>query len=147
MKVFEIRKEVWLPRSIDEVFDFFSDAHNLERLTPPTLRFEILTPSPIRMTTGTMIDYKLRLRGIPVRWQSEITVWEPPHRFVDEQRRGPYRMWKHEHTFVESGGGVLAKDRVTYAVPGGALINTLFVARDVRNIFDYRAERLLEALG
>ena len=147
MRVFEIRKEVWLPRPIDEVFDFFSDARNLERLTPPTLRFEVLTPSPIRMAAGTLIDYKLKLRGIPVRWQSEITMWDPPHRFVDEQRRGPYRMWKHEHTFVESDGGVFAKDNVSYAVPGGALINTLFVARDVRNIFDYRTEQLLKALG
>ena len=147
MRVFEIRNEVWLPRPIDEVFDFFADAHNLERLTPATLKFEILTPSPIRMETGAFIDYKLKLRGIPIRWQSEITAWEPPYRFVDEQRRGPYRMWVHEHTFIEKDRGVLAKDAVNYAVPGGALVNKLLVARDVRKIFDYRAERLLEFLG
>ncbi len=147
MSVFALRNEVWLPRPIDEVFEFFSDAYNLETLTPPILRFEVLTPAPIRMETGTLIDYKLRLRGLPVRWQSEITAWEPPHRFVDEQRRGPYSMWVHEHTFVEKDGGTLAKDNVDYSVPGGALVNRLFVARDVRKIFEYRTERLLEALG
>ena len=147
MRVFALRNEVWLPRPIDEVYEFFSDAYNLETLTPPILRFEVLTPAPIRMAAGTLIDYKLRLRGLPVRWQSEITVWEPPRRFVDEQRRGPYSMWVHEHTFEEKDGGTLAKDNVNYAVPGGALVNRLFVARDVRRIFEYRTERLLEALG
>ncbi|MCY4653523.1 MAG: SRPBCC family protein [Dehalococcoidia bacterium] len=147
MSVFALRNEVWLPRPIDEVFEFFSDAYNLETLMPPILRFEVLTPAPIRMAAGTLIDYKLRLRGLPVRWQSEITVWEPPRRFVDEQRRGPYSMWVHEHTFEEKDGGTLAKDNVNYAVPGGALVNRLFVARDVRRIFEYRTERLLEALG
>ena len=147
MRIFTLNNEVWLPRPIDEVFEFFSDAHNLETLTPPPLRFEILTPSPIRMAVGTLIDYKLRLRGIPVRWRSEITAWEPPCRFVDEQRRGPYSMWSHEHIFEEIDGGTLAKDIVNYAVPGGALVNKLFVARDVRGIFEYRTERLLDALG
>ena len=147
MRVFTLRNEVWLPRSIDEVFEFFSDAYNLETLTPPILRFQVLTPAPIRMAVGTLIDYKLRLRGAPVKWQSEITAWEPPYRFLDEQRRGPYSMWVHEHTFVEKDGGTLAKDKVNYAVPGGALVNKLFVARDMRKIFEYRTERLLEALG
>ena len=147
MNVFTLLNEVWLPSQIDEVFEFFSDPYNLEELTPPILRFEVLTPAPIRMAEGTLIDYKLRLRGIPVRWQSEITAWEPPVRFVDEQRRGPYSMWVHEHTFVEKDGGTLARDNVNYAVPGGALVNKLFVARDVRRIFEYRTERLLEALG
>lgn len=147
MRIFEFRNEVWLPSPIDDVFEFFSDAHNLEILTPPILKFEVLTPAPIRMAIGTLIDYKLRLRGVPVRWQSEITAWEPPYRFVDEQRRGPYRMWVHEHTFAEKNGGTLAEDKVNYAVPGGALVHKLFVAKDVRRIFEYRTERLLEALG
>ena len=147
MRVFTLQNEVWLPRPIGEVFEFFADAHNLETITPPLLRFEVLTPAPILMETGTLIDYKLRLRGIPMKWQSEITAWEPPHRFVDEQRRGPYSMWVHEHTFEEKDGGTLARDHVSYAVPGGTLVNRLFVARDVRKIFDYRTERLLEALG
>ena len=147
MRIFVLRNEVWLPRPIGEVFEFFADAHNLEALTPPMLRFEVLTPAPIRMEAGTLIDYKLRLRGIPMRWQSEITAWDPPHRFVDEQRRGPYSMWAHEHIFEEKDCGTLARDIVNYAVPGGALVNRLFVARDVRRIFEYRTERLLEALG
>jgi ligand-binding SRPBCC domain-containing protein len=147
MRVFTLQNEVWLPRPIGEVFEFFADAHNLETITPPLLRFEVLTPAPIRMETGTLIDYKLWLRGIPMRWQSEITAWEPPHRFVDEQHRGPYSMWVHEHTFEEKDGGTLARDHVSYVVPGGALVHKLFVARDVRGIFDYRTERLLEALG
>ena len=146
MRVFTLQNEVWLPRQIDEVFEFFSDAYNLEALTPPMLRFEVLTPAPIRMAVGTLIDYRLRLRGVPVRWQSEITAWEPPFRFVDEQRRGPYSMWVHEHMFEERDGGTLAKDNVNYAVPGGALVHRLFVARDVRKIFEYRTERLREAL-
>ena len=147
MRIFKLDNEVWLPRPIDEVFEFFSDARNLETLTPPMLRFEVLTPPPIRMAVGTVIDYKLRLRGVPIKWQSEITAWEPPYRFVDEQRRGPYSMWVHEHTFVEKDGGTLAVDKVKYAVPGGALVNKLFVARDVRRIFEYRTERMLGALG
>ena len=147
LKTFTLKSEVWLPRPIGEVFEFFSDAHNLETITPATLRFEVLTPSPIRMEVGTLIDYKLRLRGAPIKWQSEITVWEPPYRFVDEQRRGPYRLWTHEHTFVEKDGGTLAKDKVEYAVLGGALVNKLFVERDVRRIFEYRTERLREELG
>lgn len=147
MRVFTLRNEVWVPRPIGEVFEFFADAHNLETLTPPMLRFEVLTPAPIPMAAGTLIDYQLRLRGIPMRWQSEITAWEPPHRFVDEQRRGPYSLWVHEHTFEEKDGGTLARDIVNYAVPGGALVNRLFVAQDVRGIFEYRTARLLEALG
>ncbi|HZA25273.1 MAG TPA: SRPBCC family protein, partial [Dehalococcoidia bacterium] len=88
--------EQWFPLRPEEVFSFFSDALNLELITPPWLRFKVLTVSPIEMKEGTVIDYRLRLRGIPLRWQSQITVWEPPHRFVDQQRRGPYRLWVHE---------------------------------------------------
>jgi len=99
------------------------------------------------MNPGALIDYRLRLRGIPIRWQSEITAWEPPHRFVDEQRRGPYRQWIHEHTFVEQEGGTLARDRVQYAVPGGSLVNYLFVARDLKRVFAFREETLLGIFG
>ena len=89
-----------------------------------------------------MIDYRLRLWGIPIRWQSEITEWEPPHRFVDEQRRGPYRRWIHEHTFVERDGGTLACDRLQYSVLGGSLADYLFVARDLKRVFAFRQETL-----
>ena len=138
MRTFTLTNELWLPQPPAEVFPFFADASNLERLTPPSLRFQILTPSPIEMVVGTLIDYRIRLRGIPMRWQSEITEWEPPHRFVDEQRRGPYRQWIHEHTFTAQNGGTLAVDIVQYAVLGGVTIQRLFVAPELRRIFDYR---------
>ena len=99
------------------------------------------------MSQGLKIDYKLRLRGLPVRWQSEITRWEPPALFVDEQRRGPYRLWVHEHRFREENGMTLAEDLVRYAVPGGWLVDRLFVRRDLRKIFDYRHSQLREAFG
>ena len=89
MRTHEFRCELWLPRPLGEVFSFFADAGNLELLTPPQLNFHILTPRPLEMRVGLLIDYRLRVRGIPLRWQSEITAWEPPHRFVDEERRGP----------------------------------------------------------
>lgn len=139
--------EIWLPRPRKEVFAFFADAFNLQKITPPFLNFVVLTPKPIRMRAGTLIDYKLRLRGIPINWRTLITVWEPPVRFVDEQLRGPYRQWLHEHTFEERDGGTLMHDKVRYSVPGGALVERLFVRRDVQRIFDYRAERMEELLG
>src|SRR5918992_3965109 len=138
--------EQWFPRRPEEVFSFFSDALNLELITPPWLRFKVLTVTPVEMKEGTVIDYRLRLRGIPLRWQSQITVWEPPHRFVDQQRRGPYRLWVHEHTFVESEGGTLARDRVEYAVPGGALVQKLFVEPELKKIFAYRSRKMREIL-
>lgn len=142
MKVHVLKREVWLPRPIHEVFPFFGDARNLERITPPWLRFNVLTPGEIVMRPGTIIDYRLKLRGIPLAWRSEITAWEPPHRFVDEQRKGPYRLWVHEHRFSERNGGTRAEDIVQYAVLGGELLHRLFVKRDVERIFDYRATRL-----
>ncbi|NIN73326.1 MAG: CDP-paratose 2-epimerase [Gemmatimonadetes bacterium] len=136
-----------LARPLDEVFDFFANAHNLEALTPPFLRFEILTPDPIILRKGTIIDYRLRLRGIPVRWRSEISVWEPPHRFVDTQLRGPYRWWIHEHRLELAGRGTLMTDRVEYGVLGGDIINRLLVAPDLRRIFAYRAQRVAELIA
>lgn len=144
MKIFTLERSVFLPHSIDRVFDFFARAENLESLTPPLLKFEILTPVPIEMRVGAMIDYRLRLHGIPLRWRSEITVWDPPYRFVDEQRRGPYRLWIHEHRFREAEGGTWVDDEVKYAVPGGTLIRNLFVAPNLREVFNYRHEQLRE---
>ena len=141
---FTLTSEQWLARPVGEVFTFFSDAGNLDALTPPWLRFEILTPSPIEMKVGALIDYRLRLRGLPVRWQSEITAWQPPHRFADEQRRGPYKVWHHEHTFTERDCGTLVGDHVRYAVFGGAVIERLFVRRDIAKIFAYRQQKLAE---
>lgn len=144
VKIFELKTEQWLPRPLGEIFPFFADARNLQVLTPPWLNFEILTPGVIEMHPGTLIDYRLRLHGITLRWQSEITAWEPPHRFLDEQRRGPYRMWHHEHRFEEAGGKTLVSDHIRYAVPGGWLVNRLLVAPDVHRIFSWRREKLQE---
>lgn len=142
MKIFKIETELWVPKAKDIVFDFFSDARNLNQLTPPLLEFKIVTPDPIIMAVGTLIDYKLKIRGIPVNWQSEITTWDKPHNFVDQQRKGPYRHWVHQHQFIEKDGGTLVKDQVDYSVFGGALINKFFVAKDLQNIFDYRKKEL-----
>jgi ligand-binding SRPBCC domain-containing protein len=139
---FTLETYQFLPRPLDVVFRFFADAGNLEALTPPWLRFEILTPLPIDMRAGTIIEYRLRLHGVALRWQSEITAWEPPHRFVDEQRQGPYRKWIHQHTFTPCNNGSEMRDFVRYLVPGGGLVNLLFVQREVRRIFEYRSRKL-----
>jgi hypothetical protein len=141
---FTLAAEQWLPRRREELFPFFADARNLETLTPSWLRFVVRTPPPIVMRVGLRIDYQLRLRGLPLRWQSEITVWDPPHRFVDEQRRGPYRVWHHQHTFAERDGGTLVGDTVRYAVFGGPLVERLLVRRDLNHIFAFRQRRLAE---
>lgn len=138
--------EILVPRPLEEVFAFFADAHNLEELTPPWLRFRIETPPPIAMEQGAVIDYRLRLHGVRVRWTSVIDAWEPPVRFVDRQRRGPYRLWVHEHTFAADGDGTLVRDRVDWATRGGPLVARV-VARDLRRIFAYRHARLMEILG
>lgn len=146
MKIFHLMTEQKIEKSQDELFSFFSDAHNLAQITPPWLKFRVLTPPPIEMNVGTRIDYRLKLRGIPIRWQSEITVWNPPHHFVDEQRRGPYRRWIHTHTFVAVPDGTLVRDEVEYAVLGGSLVQKLFVAPDLEKIFAYRATKLKELI-
>ncbi len=142
MREFSFRCELLLPRKREEVFRFFADAGNLETLTPPGLNFHVLTPSPIAMHAGTLIDYKLRVRGLPLKWRSEITVWEPPVRFVDEQRRGPYRKWIHEHRFEEGSRGTLCTDLVRYCVLVGAIVNRLLVRRDIETIFAFRTAQL-----
>ena len=137
--------ELVLDRPVADVFAFFADPHNLEAITPPWLRFRIVRASTARIELGTEIEYRLRLRGVPVRWRSRITAWEPPLRFVDEQVAGPFRFWRHTHAFERSGHGTLARDDVEYAVPGGRLVDALLVAPDLARIFDHRA-RTLRAL-
>ncbi len=139
---YRLESRLWLPESPERVFAFFADAANLETLTPPWLHFRVLTPRPIDMRPGQIIDYRLRLWGVPLRWQSFIPIWEPPYRFVDEMRHGPYRSWRHLHTFESRDGGTEVFDQVDYAVPGGALVHALFVGRDLRKIFSYRLDRL-----
>lgn len=142
MTTHTFRTELWLPEAREPVCAFFADARNLEAITPPWLNFVIRTPGPIEMRAGALIDYTLRLRGVPLRWRTQITLWDPPWRFVDKQLRGPYRLWEHEHTFEEVNGGTLCRDVVNYSVPGGALVNWLLVRRDVEKIFAYRQECL-----
>lgn len=138
-----------LPRPLHEVFAFFSDVHNLERITPPWLNFSILTRD-VALRDGALIDYRIRLRGLPMRWRTRIALWEPPHRFVDEQLRGPYRLWHHTHEFTAVAGGTRMVDTVRYALPLGplgSLAHRLFVRRDLERIFAYRRERFERFLG
>lgn len=144
MKEFTLETELWLPYPLEEVFRFFAEARNLEALTPPWVGFEVLTPAPIMMARGTLIDYRIRVHGIPLRWRTEIAEWQPPHRFVDQQLSGPYTLWHHTHSFEERDGGTLCRDRVRYRPRGGALVNWLFVRRDVERIFRFREERMKE---
>lgn len=142
-----LTSELLLPGTPEEVFPFFADAGNLERITPPWLNFHLLTPGPIAMGAGTLIDYRLRLRGLPLRWRTLISEWQPPHRFVDCQIRGPYRLWRHEHTFEPRGGQTLCRDRVTYAHRGGPLLERLLVRPDLERIWAFRREALRRAFG
>lgn len=146
MREFTLLKEQIIDRPIEDVFAFYGNAANLERLTPPWLRFEILTPD-VPMQVGATIDYRIKMHGLPMRWTSEITAWDPPHRFVDEQRRGPYRYWIHTHEFETHPDGTLVRDFVRYAVPGGRLVHRLFVAPDLRKIFDYRRTALADVFA
>jgi len=150
MKFHTLRREQWVPRGVDEVFAFFSDARNLEELTPPWLKFRVLTPEQTRIQTGTELRYRLSLHGIPVRWATEIRQWSPPHRFIDTQRRGPYRLWHHTHRFEARDGGTRMTDVVRYRMPFGilgTLMNALIVRSDVEKIFDYRRRRIDELFG
>ncbi|MCC6678398.1 MAG: SRPBCC family protein [Phycisphaerales bacterium] len=142
-----LESQVWLPVSRAEVFGFFADARNLEDLTPPWLNFRILTPGEIEMKEGARIDYRIRLRGLPLRWRTLITAWEPPLRFVDEQIRGPYRLWRHEHRFMEQDGGTLCTDRVEYRVALDALVHARMVRPELERIFAYRRGRMIGRFG
>jgi ligand-binding SRPBCC domain-containing protein len=142
MDTHEFQSEIWLPRPVDEVFAFFADPTNLDAITPAWLNFQMVTPGPIKMRVGTLLDYRLRVRGFPVRWRSRITGWEPPHGFVDEQVRGPYRLWIHEHNFELRDAGTLVRDYVRYAIPFDLLLHKFVVRPDLDRIFSYRAESL-----
>lgn len=134
---------------MDDVFEFFADAANLEALTPAFLRFRIHTPLPITMRVGARIEYSLSLFGVPLRWRTRIAEWSPGLRFVDEQESGPYALWHHTHEFDEVDGGVLMRDRVRYREPLGVLgviAHHLFVRRTLETIFDYRSKAIREQL-
>ena len=140
---FALIQEQFIPQPLDRVWDFFSNAENLESLTPEFLNFRILTPTPISMYAGTLIDYRIKLFGVPMKWRTEIKQWEPGANFVDQQLSGPYRLWHHQHTFEAVDGGTKMVDRVDYALPLGFLgriAHVLFVKRTLARIFRYRYE-------
>ncbi len=150
MRVHRIEREQFVERPPEEVFDFFSEARNLERITPPWLGFDVLTPDPIAMRPGTRIEYRLRLHAVRVRWVSRIEIWAPGRAFVDRQVRGPYRLWHHLHEFSAVEGGTRVADRVHYALPFGALgglTHVAFVRRDLARIFDFRQQAVARLLG
>lgn len=139
---YKYKCKAWVPAKRDEVFEFFSNAENLEHLTPSWLNFQILTPCPIELRQGALIDYRLRIHWIPVRWRTEISLWEPPFRFVDTQLKGPYRSWVHEHRFVDEGSGTSIEDEVNYDFFGGPLLHRYLVRPDIEKIFSYRQEQI-----
>jgi hypothetical protein len=147
LKIYCLEREQWLPAPLDRVFDFFADAANLQALTPPWLGFRILSPLPIPMRAGARIEYRIALAGVPLRWRTCITRWEPGAGFVDEQERGPYALWEHTHRFERCGDGVLMGDTVRYALPLGPLgrvAHGLAVRSALAAIFDYRFARVRE---
>lgn len=147
MRVHTLGREQVVPRPLDEVFAFFERPENLERITPDWMRMQFLTPAPIPMHAGSAIDYVVRVHRVPLRWTTLITEYDPPHRFVDVQLRGPYAFWHHTHTFEKTDGGTIIRDAVRYALPFGPMgevAHALFVRRDLNAIFAYR-ERAIEA--
>ena len=149
-RAYTLAREQHVDGAPEDVFAFFADALYLERITPPWLGFRVTSPAPIAMAPGARIEYRLKLHGVPVRWLTEVETWEPPHRFVDVQLRGPYRLWHHTHSFQPDGDGVLMRDVVRYALPLGALgalAHAAFVARDLARIFDYRQQAVVRIAG
>ncbi|WP_242346100.1 SRPBCC family protein [Anaeromyxobacter terrae] len=139
-----------VPRRRDEVFAFFSDAHNLEVITPGFLRFRIVTPGRVAMAPGALIEYRLSLFGVPFSWRTRIEELVPGERFVDVQLAGPYRRWRHLHTFEDAPGGTLVRDRVEYELPLGplgAVAHALLVRRSLARIFAHREARIAELLA
>lgn len=150
MKVHRLVRSQRLPMPRGEVFAFFENAENLGRITPPSLDFRILTETPIAMGEGTLIDYRIKLHGVPMRWRTVIERYEPRERFVDRQLRGPYALWRHTHEFHDDGDGTLMLDDVEYAIgfgPLGELAHRLFVERTLEHIFDYRRDAIVDALA
>jgi ligand-binding SRPBCC domain-containing protein len=141
MRVHVLERSQRLPGPPDEVFGFFAEARNLEAITPPFLGFEVVTPEPIAMGEGTLIEYRLDLHGVRLSWLTRIEVWEPGVRFVDRQLKGPYRLWHHVHSFDPESEDTLMRDVVRYALPLGPLgevARWLLVKRDLDRIFDFR---------
>ncbi|NNL66421.1 MAG: SRPBCC family protein [Myxococcales bacterium] len=149
MKVYVLEREQLVRAPADAVFEFFADAGNLQTITPPWLGFEFVTPMPIEMKVDARIEYRLKLAGVPLRWRTRISRWEPGRGFVDEQERGPYALWEHTHRFEVTDRGVWVSDRVRYALPLGPLgriAHALAVHSALHRIFDFRFQRTRELL-
>ncbi|MET0593228.1 MAG: SRPBCC family protein [Polyangiaceae bacterium] len=149
-KSYRFERSQTVPRPRAEIFAFFSDASNLGKITPPFVGFEMLSKTPLVIGEGTLIDYKLRLYGVPVRWQTRIETFERDVAFTDIQLKGPYRRWHHRHTFTDVPGGTRMDDVVDYELPLGVLgsiAHALFVARSLEQIFDYRRKVITELFG
>lgn len=150
MPEYRIERRQHIPARVEEVFAFFADAGNLDRLTPPWLGFRILSALPVAMAEGTLIDYRIRWKVVPLRWRTRIESWQPPHRFVDTQVRGPYRLWHHTHTFEPEGEGTRMSDVVRYRLPLGALlspVHPLLIRPDLEAIFDFRRAAIEDVFG
>ena len=147
MSIYTLKREQLVPRPLEEVFEFFSDARNLESITPPWLNFQILTKGPIEIVPGTLLDYRLKWHGLPIAWRTKIVTWNPPRSFVDVQVRGPYRLWHHTHSFTTVDGGTKMVDTVNYELPLGFLGRMAYglgVRRDLERVFDYRSKMVGE---
>jgi len=147
MAIYTLKREQLVPRPLEEVFEFFSDARNLQVITPPWLNFQILRPGPIDIVAGTLLDYRLKWHGLPIGWRTKIVTWNPPRTFVDVQLRGPYKLWHHTHTFTAASGGTQMTDVVNYELPFGLLgsiAHRLRVRSDLERVFDYRTKVIAE---
>jgi ligand-binding SRPBCC domain-containing protein len=153
MRIYTLQREQWVARALERVFPFFAQPGNLALITPPALGFRLLTPQPVSMEPGRVIDYTIRVLGLPVRWRTLITRYDPPWCFVDEQITGPYSFWHHTHRFSEQDGGTLLRDEVRYALPlmlAGPvrdLVHTLHVRPALERIFDYRRQVFRRLFG
>ena len=151
MAVHVLQREQLVPAPLPRVFVFFSDAANLARITPPWLSFRLVSDAPRQVRAGALLDYRIRWLGLPLRWRTRITAFEEGVGFTDEQLRGPYRHWLHEHAFEARGSdATFVCDRVTYELPLGVvgeLAHALVVRRQLEGIFDYRRKRIEELFG
>ena len=147
---YKITHDQLVPRPLEQVFVFFSRAENLEAITPEWLKFQVMSVVPEPIQKGSLIEYRLKLHGLSLRWTSQIVEWEPPHQFIDLQLQGPYELWRHTHRFIAEGANTRIRDEVVYSLPLGPLgqiAHRLFVRRDVERIFAFRASAVRARFG